>query len=209
MTKTSMKKQKIREAVADLKRHRILEAATDLFYERGFTNTTLDQVADQLGVTKPFIYSNFGSKTALLCEICSQGVQRAIDAIDGAVALELAPAETMRRFVPAYVTAVLKTQKSIAINIREEKNLDPQDANRLAGLRQRFMAKVEGLLAQGVESGEISVPDTRVAAFALVGAVSWTTFWFNPNGPLSIDEISQRMTGTLLNLSRARTQEPV
>ncbi|MFN3547843.1 MAG: TetR/AcrR family transcriptional regulator [Mesorhizobium sp.] len=208
MTKPTMQKQKIREAVADLKRHRILEAATDLFYERGFTNTTLDQVADQLGVTKPFIYSNFGSKSALLGDICSQGIQRAIDAFDNAIALELDPADTMSRFVPAYVTAVLKSQKSIAINIREEKNLDPADAARLAGMRQRFMAKVEGLLAKGVESGDISVPDTRVAAFALVGAVSWTTFWFNPLGPLSIDEISERMTKTLLNLARARTQEP-
>lgn len=204
MTRSTMQKQKIREAVADLKRHRILEAATDLFYERGFTNTTLDQVAEQLGVTKPFIYSNFGSKSALLGEICSQGVQRAIDAIDQAVALDLGPAETMARFVPTYVTAILKSQKSIAINIREEKNLDPADAATLAGMRQRFMAKVEGLLAKGVEAGDVSVPDTRVAAFALVGAVSWTTFWFNPHGPLSIDEISERMTQTLLNLSRTR-----
>lgn len=204
VTGSTTQKQKIRQAVADFKKHRILEAATDLFYERGFTNTTLDQVAEQLGVTKPFIYSNFGSKSALLGEICSQGVQRAIDAIDDALALDVGPAETMTHFVPTYVTAILNSQKSIAINIREEKNLDPSDASTLAGMRQRFMSKVEGLLAKGVENGDISVPDTRVAAFALVGAVSWTTFWFNPQGPLSIDEISERMTKTLLNLSRAK-----
>ncbi|WP_170314604.1 TetR/AcrR family transcriptional regulator [Aquibium carbonis] len=198
-------RKKIREAVADLKRRRILEAATDLFYDLGFTNTTLDQVAEQLGVTKPFIYSHVGSKSALLGEISSQGVQRALEAIDQAIAMDGSPGEMLARFVPDYVTAILRSQKSIAINIREEKNLDPVDAARLAALRQQFMGKIETLLSRGVESGEIRVPDTRVAAFALVGAVSWTTFWFHPAGPLSIDEISARMTATILNLTHTRT----
>ena len=193
----------IRGGVAALKRARVLDAATDLFYERGFANTTLDDVAARLGVTKPFIYMHVGSKSVLLGEISALGVARALEVADAALAGGGEPDEALRAVVPAYVTVVLRSQKSITINIREEKNLDPADAVRLAELRQAFMARVEALLARGIERGQVAVPDVRIAAFALVGAVSWTTFCFNPAGTLSIEEVSDWMTWTILDLARA------
>lgn len=193
---------KIREEVAALKRQRTLDAATTLFYDKGYTNTTLDEVAERLGVAKPFIYSNFGSKSALLAEICRQGIQAALEEIQHALAKNRPPAETMRLFAPRYVAAILRTQKSIAINIREEKNLEPSDASHLAELRQTFMSLVESLLTAGKESGEIGVSDPRLSAFAIVGAVSWSTFWFSPSGPLTADEITDRMADVILNLVR-------
>lgn len=202
MAKPREDRLKIREEVAALKRQRTLDAATDLFYDKGYTNTTLDDVAEVLGVTKPFIYANFGSKSALLTEICSLGVHGALEQIEFVLAQDLPPAEALRLFVPRYVTAILRRQKSIAINIREEKNLEPADAERLAELRQRFMSRVESLLAAGKEAGDIQVSDPRVSAFAIVGAVSWATFWFNPAGTLSVAQIADRMTPVILNLVR-------
>ncbi len=49
----------MREEISAYKRDRILEEAVKLFYERGFSGTTLDDIAGKLGVTKPFIYTHF------------------------------------------------------------------------------------------------------------------------------------------------------
>ena len=193
---------RVKDEVAALKRARILDAATELFYDRGYANTKLDDVAEQLGVTKPFIYSHVGNKSALLGAVSSVGVSRAIAVFDEVTGMGLGPAETLRHFIPRYVAAILESQKSIAINIREEKNLDPADAERLGALRHSFMDRVEALLGAGLRNGEIQVPDARIAAYALVGAVSWTTFWFNPCGALSIDDISDRMTRMFLTIAR-------
>lgn len=190
------------DSMAALRRDRIVDAAADLFYERGYTRTTLDDVAERLGVTKPFIYHSFGSKSVLLAEICMRGVQAALTELEQVQAQALPPGETLRLFMPRYVAAILRVQKKIAINIREEKNLDPTDAERLAELRQRFMARVEALLRAGRDCGEIAVDDPRIGAFVLVGAVSWTTFWYNPGGVLSSEVIAERITGVALNLLR-------
>lgn len=208
MATTPKTNRKKRDNVAALKRERIVDAATDLFYEHGFTKTTLDDVAERLGMTKPFIYSSFGSKTDLLAEICSRGVQGALMEIEQALAQELPPAETLRLFLPRYVTAILRAQKKMAINIREEKNLDPADAERLAELRQRFIVKVESLMRAGRDAGTFRITDPRIAAFALVGAASWTTFWYNPGGTLSSDVVAARMTETILNLVQASATAP-
>lgn len=189
------------DSMAALRRDRIVDAAADLFYERGYTRTTLDDVAERLGVTKPFIYHSFGSKSVLLAEICMRGVH-GVDRTGTGAGAGPAPGETLRLFMPRYVAAILRVQKKIAINIREEKNLDPTDAERLAELRQRFMARVEALLRAGRDCGEIAVDDPRIGAFVLVGAVSWTTFWYNPGGVLSSEVIAERITGVALNLLR-------
>ena len=49
----------MREAISHLKREKIVAAAVDLFYKQGYSKTTLDQVASELQVTKPFIYAHF------------------------------------------------------------------------------------------------------------------------------------------------------
>jgi len=54
--------QDMREAISQLKRERIVAAAVDLFYRQGYGKTTLEQVANELQVTKPFIYAHFASK---------------------------------------------------------------------------------------------------------------------------------------------------
>lgn len=190
----------LREEVAALKRQRTLDAATDLFYEKGYTNTTLDDVAARLGVTKPFVYTNFGSKSDLLAEICRIGVRSALAEVDNALAQGEPTAETLRSFVPRYVESVLKSQKNIAVNIREEKNLLPEHAQELSDLRQTFMAQIEALLVKACAAADHPLPDPRVAAFAIVGAISWSTFWYNPGGRLSAQELSARMTDTILNL---------
>ena len=60
----------MRDEILAYKRERILEEAVKLFYERGFTGTTLDDIAAELGVTKPFIYTHFRGKVELLAAAC-------------------------------------------------------------------------------------------------------------------------------------------
>src|ERR1700721_4588510 len=71
----------MRDEILAYKRERILQEAVALFYERGFTGTTLDDIAAELGVTKPFIYTHFRSKTDLLAAICSPTIELSLDAV--------------------------------------------------------------------------------------------------------------------------------
>jgi AcrR family transcriptional regulator len=195
------KPMKIREEVAALKRERTIDVAVDLFYEKGYVNATLDDVAERLSVTKPFIYANFGSKNELLSEICLRGVMAAKQSLEDVLEFDLGPGETLRLFITRYVAAVLGHQKNIAIYTREEKNLGPDEAQRLADLRKGFVAQLTAILEKGSASGDFNVRDPGMAALAIVGAVSWSTFWFHPDGRLTIADITQNMTHLLMGLT--------
>lgn len=207
MPKRSAANLKIRDEVAALKRERTIGAAVDLFYAKGYDNTTLDEVAEQLGVTKPFIYANFGSKTELLAEICSRGVKAAEEALDKVLAKKLGARESLELFARDYVTAVLNSQKHIAVYVREEMNLDDADAERIGALRREFFGKMTKLLERGAAAGEFDIDDAHMAALGIGGAVTWSTFWFRPNGRLSLAEIAQSMTKLILGMAGASLVE--
>ncbi len=195
---------KIRDEVAALKRERTLDAAVDLFYDKGYENTTLDEVADRLGMTKPFVYANFGSKALLLAEICQRGVQAPALALEAALARRKSPRDSLETFARDYVNAVLGRQKHIAIYVREEKNLDAADARRLGAMRREFFGKMTQLLETGVASGDFDIEDAHMAALGIGGAVTWATFWYRPDGRLAPPEIAETMAGLILGLAGAR-----
>src|SRR5690349_8269443 len=114
----------IRDEVATLKRERTIAVAAELFYERGYENTSLDAIAERMSVTKPFIYAHFTSKAELLAEICSRGIASALEALDGVLStMKGTPRKRLEEVGRRFVTSVLHSQRYIAIFAREEKNL--------------------------------------------------------------------------------------
>jgi TetR/AcrR family transcriptional regulator, cholesterol catabolism regulator len=188
----------IRDEIAALKRERTIEAAVELFYERGYENTTLEAVADRLGVTKPFIYSHFGSKTELLTEICSRGIASSLRAIDSVIGMQSKPTRKLAILGEKFVTAVLESQKHIAIFSREEKNLPAEDFVRISNMRRDFDAKLCALLEEGVEAGEFVIDDVPLAALAIGGMVSWAYVWYRPNGRFGLPDLSTRLSDLIL-----------
>lgn len=198
----------IRDELSALKRERTLGAAVDLFYEYGYENTTQDAVAERLGVTKPFIYANFGSKGELLAEICSRGIASALEVIDSVLAMRASPTESLTELSRRFVTAVLDNQKHIAIYTREEKNLAAEDARRIGEMRREFDSKLTKLLERGVASGEFHIRDARMAALSIGGMVSWAYVWYRPKGRLKLSEVAEHMTEFILALAGVTRTSP-
>ncbi len=191
----------IRDEVAALKRERTIAVAAELFYNRGYENTSLDAIAEQMNVTKPFIYAHFTSKAELLAEICSRGIASALQALEDVLTSMRGPptdrlAEVARRFV----TAVLQSQRHIAIFSREEKNLAPGDFHRISDMRRAFDHKLVALLDEGVAAGAFQIRDTRMAGLAIGGMVSWAYVWYRADGRLTLEQTSEELTELVLRM---------
>jgi len=202
----------IRDEVAALKRERTIAVAAELFYERGYENTALDAIAERMNVTKPFIYAHFTSKAELLAEICSRGIGSALAALDSVLtSVPGSPTERLAEVGRRFVTAVLQSQRYIAIFAREEKNLAAEDYKRISDMRRTFDTKLVGLLDEGVKAGEFHIHDTRMAALAIGGLVSWAYVWYRPDGRLTLAETSAEMAELILSMvgaTRPATSKP-
>src|ERR1700761_1985199 len=105
----------MREEILAYKRERILEEAVKLFYQRGFTGTTLDDIAAELGVTKPFIYTHFRSKTDLLAALCRPTIELSMEAVQRAARSPGSATERLHRAIVDFAQVVLSRQANIAI----------------------------------------------------------------------------------------------
>jgi AcrR family transcriptional regulator len=194
----------IRDEIAVLKRSRIITAAVELFYENGYDKTTLEAVAERLGVTKPFIYSHFSSKADLLADICARGISASLEAMESVKSLDASPTERLTLLGQRFVTAVLENQMYIAIFTREEKGLAPADLDSINAMRRTFDRELTELIREGVAKGEFAVEDPHMAALSIGGMVSWAYVWFRPSGRLDVAGVAAEMTDLILAMVSAR-----
>src|SRR5258708_23702259 len=207
MAQAGVESSSLKNEIVALKRERIIGAAVSLIYERGYENTTLDAVGESLGVTKPFIYSHFASKSDLLAEICSRGIKASLHAIDSVEDHTHGHSvrDRLRMVAERFVVAVLESQKHIAIFSREEKNLLPEDFQRISGYRREFDKKLTALLDEGVGNGEFSSFDTRIASLAIGGLVSWAYVWYRPHGRLTLKEVAAQISELVLSMVQSQS----
>ena len=196
--------ERTRSETQAVKRERVLAAACDLFYARGYTATTLDDVAAALGVTKPFIYTYFRGKAELLAALCTPTIELSLDAVATAAASPGTPTARLHRAMVEFAKVVLERQANIAIFFREEKNLDPDALAEITSLRKRFDRKLSALLGEGVAAGEFRVADANLAALALGGMISWAYTWHRPDGRLKLEALCEHLAELALQLAGVR-----
>lgn len=194
----------IRGAVAHLKRERIVDSAVDLFYRQGYERTTLEQVADLMNVTKPFIYAHFPSKADLLAEISSRAIRHAHNGLNRILVEEGTQTERLERIVREFLLAVLDNQPHAVIYSREETELKQADRDAINGLRRDFDRKLIALLEAGVAAGEFAIDDVPLTALAIGGLVGWAPVWYRSNGRLSKQETAHGLAQLALNMVRAK-----
>jgi AcrR family transcriptional regulator len=197
----------IRDAVWRLKRETIVAAAVDIFYNKGYAKSTLEEVADAIHVTKPFIYSHFKSKHDLLAEICSRALIVSHEALNRASSQPGTPSEKLAMIARDFMYSLLTHQAHSVIYSREEKELDPEVCKTINQLRRDFDHRLEAVISEGVASGEFTVEDAGLAALAIIGIVAWSQFWYRPGGRLTKEQTADGVASLVMSMVGARRQQ--
>jgi len=209
MAKTERKKVSRGESslwaeVSFLKRDRILKEAANLFAERGYHGTTIDDIADRFGATKPFVYYHFKSKLALLIELCERGTTEALSAAERAISARGTPRERLDQFVRDFTAVALENHLYVKIYFHEEINLPKAHSDRINRMRKEIDWKLTKLLEDGVKEGEFSIEDPAMCCLVIAGMISYAFAWYRRGGRLQTEEICSQMSRLVLNMVKAR-----
>ncbi len=191
----------VKQHIKEYKRELILEAAATLFYEKGFQKTTIDDIGAALGVTKPFIYTYFENKYAILEQLFDQSYgDLYVDLTQLLNNKKGAAKDRLQQFVTLYVAKNIEYQKFSSIMLEEEKSLNPKKISEIRRKQRDFDTKLARLIEEGVSNGEFHVSDPRIASLAISGMVRWTHRWYSPKGRLSVADLTRTMSDLALNL---------
>ena len=200
----TMKKQKTRTRLGrppSIKDpyHTICAAAARLFAERGFENTSLQDVAAAVGVTKAGLYHYFPTKHALFDAIVMGTLQQLQD---GALAATGKQASARERLV-GFMTAHANYFKEHGDNYRASffshggGDLSSFSEEQLAA-RKAYVQILEGVLETGMRSGEFGDLEVPITARGILGMLNWMARWYQPDGRLSPSQIAQSYARTIL-----------
>ncbi len=155
-------------------RDRILETAIRLFAEQGYGSTSVRQIVEAVGCTKPVLYYHFGSKEKLFRAAVEAVTARYGQLVDAAMAGGGSSRERLRRFIVAYVHEVLAYPQGMRLLMTaQHRRDDGQPEIDLMELHRRNGEKVTTMFAEGVQAGEIRGDlDLRAVTLAFIGTVN-------------------------------------
>ena len=171
------------------KRRLLLREAGRAFGERGFHNTTLDDVALSLGISKTIFYHYFGNKNDVLKTCVEIGFEIADGALATVLTQELDGLGRVTEFVRLYVEAITSEIGACAV-VLEMKSLRAEDYQRFLTRQRAFDRKLRNLVQSGIDDGSIADTDVRAAVSWIMGGPSMLARWFRPSGRISAQEIA-------------------
>ena len=180
-------------------REAIFSAATRLFGERGYTGTTMRDIAKAVGILPGSLYAHIQSKEAVLLEIIEGGVDRFNAAVDTIDAMGLAPEPALRHAVREHLRIVADNPGRTLIVFHQWRFLDDDNRDRLLAKRAHYEAFFVRTVRSGIELGHFDQHlDPKVTVLAMLGALNWTPEWFSPGGPASPEEVADKIADGLL-----------
>jgi AcrR family transcriptional regulator len=196
---------------ADVTRARVLDAAAQVFREKGYIGAPLADIAAVAGLQAGSLYYHFPSREAVVEEVLRVGQQRTLDFVRRRIAElpeDSSAIDRLRSAITAHGIAVLETSDYTSASIRILPQV-PDDIRRRHLVAQREYAKDwVRLLGDADQAGELrSDIDLSVIRMLMMGALNSAADWYDPSRGLPGDELAAQFAEVLLN-GLALTRRP-
>lgn len=170
------------------RRLEVLLAAARTFSRYGYHIATLDDVADELGVTKPAIYYYAKSKDELLFACGEKALSELQDALDRSVEPGSNGLERLTRFFRLYSETIC-TDFGRCLVVTEPRDLITRSRKENMAGRRALNLSARAIIREGMADGSLRPCDERALAIAMFDAFNGLTRWFDPKGPMTLQEV--------------------
>ncbi|MET0886353.1 MAG: TetR/AcrR family transcriptional regulator [Mycetocola sp.] len=169
----------------------IYEQATRLFAQRGYSGTSIQDIADAVGLTRPALYHYVQNKDDLLAKLVAEiTVVAATDVAALAQRNELSAAERVREIVQHIVHQQCEHGERFRLLLRSEADLPESVADSYAANRRAVLRSLTRVIEEGIALGEFRPMVSTTAAFGVLGIVNWVAWWYRPGAGYDADSIA-------------------
>lgn len=193
-------KRRVRAAAGrhEDKRTAILRTAAQLFAQNGYESTSLDHIADVLGMHKATLYHYVDNKESILYLCLLQSFGDLEDVIGNMGDRTIPVLERLRHFVHRLAIA----QNSdfgrclVLVGLRP---LEASPGGEIRKFQRRLDATVRALITEGIAEGVFVSCNPSLFSALLFGALNWVPRWYDQRGRLSIDEVVDAFMDVLIH----------
>lgn len=176
----------------------IYAVAARLFIEKGVAATSMNDIAEAVGITKAGLYHFVPSKEELLKSLIVRAYEIYDRDVDRPARRIADPLQRLHFIIRNHLYNVgrhrTETQNPVTILLDDPAAVTPSTASLLVKRKRKYYALLRDTLDALEKRGQLADIDPTVAAFSLVGMILWLARWHRTGGRLSLDEIVTQMT---------------
>src|SRR5450759_473264 len=178
------------------KREAVLKTAAQLFLEKSYGRTSLNDVAERLKITKPALYHYFRNKEEILIECYRLGTGLIEETLNEIAAHCGTGLEKVEAFIYSYANVMTVNFGRCVMRI-DQGDLSTDALIEVKAYKRKIDRRLRSFIREGIEDGSIGECDPKLAAFSIAGALNWICVWYEPDGALSPEEIAAQFSRTL------------
>lgn len=177
----------------------ILEAAAQVFRQKGFHGASMQDIAEAVKLQKASLYHHVSSKQEILLALLDRALDLLFERLEPLAHQNLGADEKLRQMILAYLQTLTDEIDLASVLLLEHRSLEPELHARHVPKRDRFETLWREVIAQGQQEGKFVVADVPLTVRAILGILNWTITWYRPQGALSVRQIGEAYASLLLN----------
>ena len=180
-------------------REDILEAAAQVFRQKGFHGASMSDIAEAVNLQKASLYHHVSSKQEILVEILGQALQLLLERISAITNQNISAEKKLRLMIHEYLQILVDNIDLATVLLFEHRALERRKQSRHIPDRDKFEALWRDVISEGVRTKAFQCDDPALATRALLGLLNWTITWFHPDGEKTIQQVADDYSNLLLN----------
>ncbi len=181
-----------------LTKQKIINTAVTLFNKKGYSVTSVQDIAEDLNVTKAALYYYITSKEEILYAIFDQTMKTAEKRLDKLLAEKITVEDRIRKVIYNHIMAVFDEAPHIAIFFTEQAHLLPGN---LASIRRRqrdYEKAVAAVFEEGIKENILKKIEILPTVYAVLGMCNWLYHWYKPVGQIKPEELADLYADIIL-----------
>ncbi len=180
-------------------RDEIILSAAQIFREKGFHATSMQDIADSVQLQKSSLYHHINSKQEILLAVLDRALDVLIEDIEPIAKSDGSSEEKLKLAMARYIDRVTRSADLAAVLLLEHRSLEPQLRARHIARRDRFEELWRVIVREGIERGEFRPIDLSIVIFALLGVQNWLITWYREGGRFSGSQLADQFADIFLH----------
>jgi TetR/AcrR family transcriptional regulator, cholesterol catabolism regulator len=189
---------KIRQRKNSTRKETIIETAARLFRERGYSATSMRDLAEQVGVEAASLYNHISSKAEILQEICFKVANKFMGQIDKLEASEIPAIKKIEAILRFHIQQMIHHYEEVYVSDREWKHLTDPYLSNIQTQRRVYRQRIASIIEEGMKKNEIKKIDAPTAVLIMLHAVSGIESWHRSKEKITGEVLEENMITILI-----------
>lgn len=189
---------KIRQRKNSTRKETIIETAARLFRERGFSATSMRDLAEQVGVEAASLYNHISSKAEILQELCFKVANKFMTHIDSVEATDASAIKKIEAILRFHIQQMIHHYEEVYVSDREWKHLTDPYLSNMQTQRKAYRQRIASIIEEGIRKNEIKKIDAPTAVLIMLHAISGIESWHRSKQKISGEMLEENMVTILI-----------